>query len=64
MTSGEDLFELAIAGVVLILMGSVLAPILPFDVAAIGWFILLLVTAASIAIVVILLAQVVETLGG
>ncbi|RDI71976.1 hypothetical protein [Halopelagius longus] len=62
--SGEDIVELGIAGVVLILLGSALAPILPFNFAAIGWLMIALAVFLALAMVVVGAAQVLDAISG
>jgi hypothetical protein len=50
--SGEGLVEAAVAAVVLIVLGTALAPLLPFNFAAIGWLMLIVVAIGAIVAVV------------
>lgn len=38
--AGEQFLEAIVAAVVLILLGTALAPVLPYNIAALGWFLL------------------------
>lgn len=58
----EGLVEVMIAGVVLIILGSALAPLLPFDVAALGWLLLIFGALAGALMMVFAIAQLVESL--
>jgi hypothetical protein len=59
----EDFFEILVAGVVMIVLGTALEPLLPFNFAAIGWFLVILVCVASIAILLIAVAQFADSMG-
>lgn len=63
MSDGKQLAELGVAGVVLILLGSALAPVTEYNIAEIGWAIVVVVGLAAVAIAVLSVLRVAQSLG-
>ena len=63
MGSNPDGFiEVIITGIVLIILGTVLAPLLPFNVAALGVILVVVATLAGLVVVGLTIAQVLKAL--
>ena len=58
----DGLIEVIFTGIVLIILGTVLAPLLPFNVAALGVILVVVATLAGIVVVGLTIAQALKAL--
>lgn len=61
--AGEQFLEIIVGAVVLILLGTALAPLLPFNFAALGWLLLILGTAGAALVAVLTIAKAISEIG-
>jgi len=59
----EGVLELAVTGIVVIILGTALAPLLPYNVAVIGWILIALAVFAAVVGIAVGLGRLASALG-